>query len=149
MDAPKILKTKMTKFIFKDYKYLLPYIAAFCGALTISLLFSFKQKFPYNFQKGQQWQYHSLYAPFEFEIEKTPAQVDSLTNFVSKTFVPHLTMDKEGYKFAQEILEKEFKRQLGFSARENPTSEVGRNAKSYFKVSEQILGCILELRTQE
>ena len=144
MDAPKILKNEMTNSIFEKYKYLFPYIAAFCGALLISLLFSFKQKFPYNFQKGQQWQYHSLYAPFEFEIEKSPAQIDSLTNYVSSTFIPHLTMDKEGYKFAQEILEKEFKRQLGFSSRENPTTDVGRNAKTYFKVSEQILREIYE-----
>ncbi len=122
-------------FLFKHQTY----FGALLCALLISILFSFKRTFPYSYQSGEKWQYQNLYAPFEFSIEKTPFEIDSIKNELDKHFIPHLTLDKSGYTFAKEILDKEFKRQMGFSARENPSSEVGRNAKSYYKVADKLL----------
>ena len=120
------------------------YLAALLCALTISVIFSFKRNFPYSYQVGEKWQYHSLYAPFQFNIEKTSLEVDSITNALNKQFVPHLTMDKSAYAFANEILNKEFKRQMGYASKDNSASEVGRNSKSYFRVAEQMLKSIYD-----
>ncbi|MFC2109320.1 HD family phosphohydrolase [Bacteroidota bacterium] len=44
---------------------------------TFLIVYSFPKggKFKYEFQKGKPWQYESLYAPFDFAIQKSPALI--------------------------------------------------------------------------
>lgn len=53
------------------YKYFLYLIAVGC----IVFLFPKGGKFKYEFQKGKPWQYANLYAPFDFSIKKTDAEI--------------------------------------------------------------------------
>ncbi len=68
----------MRKFLdalFKNqsliYKYVL-YTASLC---CIVFFFPKGGKFKYEFQKGKPWQYENLYAPFDFSIKKTDAEI--------------------------------------------------------------------------
>ncbi len=54
------------------YKYVL-YVATVC-----SIVFFFPKggQFKYEFQKGKPWQYENLYAPFDFSVKKTDAEIE-------------------------------------------------------------------------
>jgi len=52
-------------------------ILLFLGAIfLIVYLFPKSGKFKYNFEKGKPWQSENLYAPFNFAIKKSDAQID-------------------------------------------------------------------------
>ena len=53
------------------YKYFL-YVVSVC---FIVFFFPKGGKFKYEFQKGKPWQYDNLYAPFDFSIKKTDAEI--------------------------------------------------------------------------
>lgn len=53
------------------FKYLLYLISLFC----IVFFFPKGGKFKYEFQKGKPWQYDNLYAPFDFSIKKSDAEI--------------------------------------------------------------------------
>jgi len=53
------------------FKYIL-YLLSLCA---IVFFFPKGGKFKYEFQKGKPWQYDNLYAPFDFSIKKTEAEI--------------------------------------------------------------------------
>ena len=53
------------------YKYLLYFVSV--GLIVF--FFPRGGKFKYEFQKGKPWQYENLYAPFDFSIKKTQAEI--------------------------------------------------------------------------
>lgn len=53
------------------YKYFLYVVSIFC----IVFFFPKGGKFKYEFQKGKPWQYENLYAPFDFSVKKTEAEL--------------------------------------------------------------------------
>jgi len=61
--------------IFKNqaliYKYFLYVVCLF----FIVFFFPKGGKFKYEFQKGKPWQYENLYAPFDFSINRTAAEI--------------------------------------------------------------------------
>lgn len=54
------------------YKYFLYLLSVFC----IVFFFPKGGKFKYEFQKGKPWQYENLYAPFDFSIKKSDAEIE-------------------------------------------------------------------------
>ncbi len=58
---------------FKKHRNLIPFIV---GTLLITYLMPREGKFPYEFQKGREWQHPTLSAPFDFPIYKTDYEVD-------------------------------------------------------------------------
>jgi len=53
------------------YKYFLYAVSIFC----IVFFFPKGGKFKYEFQKGKPWQYENLYAPFDFSVKKSAADI--------------------------------------------------------------------------
>ncbi|MEH6682052.1 MAG: HDIG domain-containing metalloprotein [Sediminicola sp.] len=72
------------------YKYFL-YVAA---VFLIVFFFPKGGKFKYGFQKGKPWQYENLYAPFDFSIKKTDAEVAAEKMAIKNAQVAYYTYDE-------------------------------------------------------
>ena len=60
-------------------------------------------QFKYEFQKGRLWQYPNYYAPFDFSILKSEAEIQSDKEKVLKTLKPYLRSDLD---LKKEVIEK-------------------------------------------
>ena len=86
-------------------------ISLFAGAVVI-LLISFPKegKFKFEFQKGKPWLHEDLYAPFDFPINKTDAEVQEEKNRVSREVKPYFIMDPSIKLSQVSSLREEFER---------------------------------------
>lgn len=57
--------------------------------LLISIVFPARQKFQYEFQKGQRWNYETLFAPFDFPVKKSEQQMAQDRSSLIKDFIPY------------------------------------------------------------
>ena len=52
-------------------------------------------KFKYEFQKGKPWQFENLYAPFDFSIKKTDAELAKEKQEIESNQLPYFTYDQQ------------------------------------------------------
>ncbi|MGB5188584.1 MAG: phosphohydrolase, partial [Robiginitalea sp.] len=71
------------------YKYILYFVSVAC----IVFFFPRGGQFKYEFQKGKPWQYENLYAPFDFSIRKTQAEIEAEQNTIQKDQIPYYRFD--------------------------------------------------------
>ena len=104
------------------YKYIL-YIAS---VACIVFFFPRGGHFKYEFQKGKPWQYENLYAPFDFSIRKTPAEIEAERTAIQQNQIPY-------YRFDTSVSERAFE---GFNTnfpevfRENDFSSRGYHRRT-------------------
>ncbi len=79
------------------YKYIL-YVAS---VACIVFFFPRGGHFKYEFQKGKPWQYENLYAPFDFSIRKTPAEIEAERTAIQQNQIPY-------YRFDTSVSERAF-----------------------------------------
>ena len=107
------------------------------SSLLILNLFPIGGQFKYEFQKGRAWQYPNYYAPFDFSILKSEAEVKADQESALNTLKPYLRSD---LKIKEEVLSRyqdEFTR--FFPILENPMV-----FDSVYKFGEKILKKIYE-----
>jgi putative nucleotidyltransferase with HDIG domain len=107
------------------------------SSLLILNLFPIGGQFKYDFQKGRAWQYPSYYAPFDFSILKSEAEVKADEEAALNTLKPYLRSD---LKIKEEVLSRyqdEFTR--FFPILENPMV-----FDSVYQFGEKILNKIYE-----
>ena len=107
------------------------------SSLLILNLFPIGGQFKYEFQKGRAWQYPSYYAPFDFSILKSEAEVKADEEAALNTLKPYLRSD---LKIKEEVLSRyqdEFTR--FFPILENPMV-----FDSVYQFGEKILNKIYE-----
>ncbi len=81
----------------------------FVVALAIIVLFMPKQRqFRYELQKGKAWQYEDLYAPFDFVVLKTDAEIKIERNNNFKNAKPYFSVLSNVYPEQQLRLDQEF-----------------------------------------
>jgi putative nucleotidyltransferase with HDIG domain len=73
------------------------------SSLLILNLFPIGGQFKYEFQKGRAWQYPSYYAPFDFSILKSEAEVKADQEAALNTLKPYLRSD---LKIKEEVLSR-------------------------------------------
>ena len=56
-------------------------------------IFPREGKFQYEFQKGKPWLHDGLYAPYDFPIYKTPAELQAEKDSILKDFKPYFRLD--------------------------------------------------------
>lgn len=102
---------RMRKFLDKlyknqslIYKYFL-YIASIC---CIVFFFPKGGKFKYEFQKGKPWQYETLYAPFDFSINKSNIEIEKEQQLVKNDHVDYYSYDKNVPEEVYIAYEKKF-----------------------------------------
>lgn len=73
------------------FKYLL-YVAA---VAFIVFFLPKGGKFKYEFQKGKPWQFENLYAPFDFSIKKTDAEIAKERQSLERNQLPYFKYDQQ------------------------------------------------------
>jgi cyclic-di-AMP phosphodiesterase PgpH len=76
------------------YKYFLYAVSVFC----IVFFFPKGGQFKYEFQKGKPWQYENLYAPFDFSIKKSEAEISGEKQRISEEQLNYYRYDGEVVK---------------------------------------------------
>lgn len=73
------------------YKYFLYFFAVF----VIVFFFPREGKFKYEFQKGKPWQYDNFYAPFDFSINRSEADINSEKERIKASQIDYYNYDTE------------------------------------------------------
>ena len=64
-----------------------------CTTFLIVYLFPKSGKFKYNFEKGKPWQSENLYAPFDFAIKKSDAEITMEKKTISENALVYFSID--------------------------------------------------------
>ncbi|KAB1067585.1 HDIG domain-containing protein [Tamlana haliotis] len=74
--------------LYKNHSLIYKGLLFICTTFLIVYLFPKSGKFKYNFEKGKPWQSENLYAPFDFAIRKTEAEIaEEKKNVSEKTLL--------------------------------------------------------------
>ena len=87
--------------LYRSQSEIYKYILYFASVACIVFFFPRGGQFKYEFQKGKPWQYENLYAPFDFSIRKTQADIEAEQNAIQKDQVPY-------YRFDTSVAERAF-----------------------------------------
>lgn len=90
-------------YIVAQQKIIYKSVLILASSLLILNLFPIGGQFKYDFQKGRAWQYPSYYAPFDFSILKSEAEVKADEEAVLNTLKPYLRSD---LKIKEEVLSR-------------------------------------------
>ena len=73
------------------------------GIVFLVIVFAMpgNSKFPYDYRKGREWKYETLFAEFDFPIYKTAEQMREERNSMSQTVIPY-------YKYSDEAATEVF-----------------------------------------
>ena len=114
------------------YKYFLYVVSIFC----IVFFFPKGGKFKYEFQKGKPWQYENLYAPFDFSVKKTEAELAAEKQRIIDGQYTYYRFDEA---IAMEVYQ-EFEAGFGgtFKTDEYSAAELGRIKKVGQAVLDQV-----------
>lgn len=83
----------------------LPFVAL---AIVLTIIFPRAPKLGYEYKKGSEWQYETLYSNFDFPILKTEEQIQEEKSKSESKVVPY-------YKYSEEIVNKNLKSLEGLS----------------------------------
>jgi len=86
------------------YKYILYFLTIAC----IVFFFPRGGHFKYEFQKSKPWQYENLYAPFDFSIRKTDAEIAAERKSIQQNQIPYYRFDAKTALAAYDAYEAEF-----------------------------------------
>ncbi len=87
--------SQQLKFKWPDFDRSMQFIMVAAAVILISLLFPNSVKFKYQFQKGQEWRYADLYAPFDFPIKKTEKEIADDRAALEADITPYYKLDKD------------------------------------------------------
>lgn len=65
-------------------------------------------KFKYEFQKGKPWQFENLYAPFDFSIQKTDAEIAKEKQVIESNQLPYYRYDGAEVENVEQAFEQKF-----------------------------------------
>src|SRR5699024_9195326 len=100
----------MKKFINNIYKNQGLIYKAFLFVITTGLIVYFVpkgEKFKYELTKGKPWQYETLYAPFDFSIQKSDEEIKQEKKNIRKNHSPYFDYDQSTVDSAKTKLNRE------------------------------------------
>lgn len=80
-----------------------------CTTFLIVYLFPKSGKFKYNFEKGKPWQSENLYAPFNFAIKKTDAEITTEKQEIKDAVPLYFNLDASVANTVSNNFKREFK----------------------------------------
>ncbi len=113
----------MNAFLNKWYKnHALVYKVLLFLATTLFIVYLFPKtgKFKYSFEKGKPWQSENLYAPFNFAIKKTEAEINEQQNEIEQNNPVYFNVDVT----VKPRLLSDFKNKLTEAFSDTPTSDI-------------------------
>ncbi len=96
--------------LFKSQSLIYKYVLYFAAVVAIVFFFPKGGQFKYEFQKGKPWQYDNLYAPFDFSIKKTDAEVAAEKNAQRSDQLPYYRLSENTEKKVLADYESQFPR---------------------------------------
>ena len=95
----------------KHYKAsaLIIYVLA---VIAVTAMLPKQRQFKYELQKGKAWQYEDLYAPFDFVVLKTNAEIKEERENIYKNAKPYFTVISSVYPEQKIRFEQEFERRF-------------------------------------
>ncbi|MFP2994409.1 HDIG domain-containing metalloprotein [Spongiivirga sp. MCCC 1A20706] len=84
---------------------------------TVLIVYFFPKggKFKYEFQKGKPWQYENLYAPYDFAIQKTEAELERDRDRIRQNITPYYRVDENVEVTVAEKLDNSYRNILSDS----------------------------------
>ncbi len=89
-------------------------------------------KFKYEFQKGKPWQFENLYAPFDFSIQKTDAEIAKEKQVIESNQLPYYRYDQAEVAKVSAEFEQKFENKWGGTA-------LGENQKTRLKYFSKVV----------
>ncbi|WP_321827956.1 HD family phosphohydrolase [Maribacter dokdonensis] len=118
--------------LYKQQSLIFKYILYVVAVAFIVFFLPKGGKFKYEFQKGKPWQFENLYAPFDFSIQKTDAEIAKEKQIIENNQLPYYSYDEGIVEKVRESFDDEFESQWG-------NTELTRNQKSRLKYFAQII----------
>ncbi len=75
--------------LYKQQSLIFKYILYVVAVAFIVFFLPKGGKFKYEFQKGKPWQFENLYAPFDFSIQKTDAEIAKEKQIIENNQLPY------------------------------------------------------------
>ena len=118
--------------LYKQQSLIFKYILYVVAVAFIVFFLPKGGKFKYEFQKGKPWQFENLYAPFDFSIQKTDAEIAKEKQIIENNQLPYYSYDEGIVEKVRESFDDKFESQWG-------NTELTRNQKSRLKYFAQII----------
>jgi len=103
----------------------------------ISTLFPNQNKFSFSFAKGEVWSHEDLYAPFDLQVKKSQAELDSSKKELKENSTLYFSKEKKIVKERKEALKKAF--DLKIELEGESYSDASNNPDIYLQQGYKIL----------
>lgn len=117
---------------YKNHSLLYKVILFIATTFLIVYLFPKSGRFKYNFEKGKPWQSETLYAPFNFAIQKTPTELNKEKEEIESNAVKYFSIDTKVLPIVKKDFQDNFYKIF-------PDSIYDNNSFSLKKQAEQII----------
>ena len=87
--------SKQQNITWSNFDRTIQYFMVGAVVILISLLYPSSVKFKYEFQRGQEWRYADLHAPFDFPIKKSETEIAQEMTERQQNITPYYRFNKE------------------------------------------------------
>jgi len=115
------------------------WLIVLCSAIAAALLLPRQTPFPYRWQSGQPWSYHTLKAPFEFEVLYSEIQVQADVQRVNAEHAPYFQLNAEVSRQQQAKFVQLLEEQARISKHDAQFDDLNRNVSTYLQFGRQLL----------
>ena len=102
-----LMRKKLDK-LYKNQSLIYKAFLLLSTTFLVVYLFPKGGKFKYDFQKGKVWQEETLYAPFDFAIQKTEDEIKVEYDAVKSNFIDYFKSDREIYNNVRQDFNENF-----------------------------------------
>ncbi|MDO6472730.1 HD family phosphohydrolase [Maribacter sp. 1_MG-2023] len=118
--------------LYKQQSLIFKYILYVVAVAFIVFFLPKGGKFKYEFQKGKPWQFENLYAPFDFSIQKTDAEIAKEKQVIESNQLPYYRYDQAEVAKVSAEFEQKFEDKWGGTA-------LGENQKARLKYFSKVV----------
>lgn len=115
------------------------WLIVLCSAIAAALLLPRQTPFPYRWQNGQPWSYHTMKAPFDFEVLYPEIQVQADVQRVNAEHAPYFRLNAEVAKRQQAKFVQLLEEQARISKHDAQFDDLNRNLSAYLQFGRQML----------
>lgn len=118
--------------IYKNHSLIYKGLLFICTTFLIVYLFPKSGKFKYNFERGKPWQSENLYAPFNFAIKKSDAEIASEKQTILDNSILYFDIDNTVEAQVKDLYKEQFNSAF-------PDSVSKKTLTNLYKVGEDII----------
>ncbi|WP_223034555.1 HD family phosphohydrolase [Hanstruepera marina] len=127
----------LINFLYRNHSLGYKLLLFLSTTFLIVYLFPKSGKFKYDFEKGKPWQSENLYAPFNFAIKKTDAEINEERKQIKENSVLYFDLDEQVFNAVKNNYDGAFKKVF-------PDSITLSNRSAIYNTGNQILNKLYE-----